>query len=834
VSLALAFPDVYEVGCSNLGLTILYRRAARLGWVRVERAFAPWPDYAAALERTGRQLCSRETATALGRFDVVGFSLQHELTYTTVLWMLRLAAIPLRSADRTSAHPLVVAGGPGATNPEPMADFVDAFAAGDGEEILPRILAAVREARGRGRRGLLERLAALGHVYVPSLLAREGRVRRVVTDADGSAPARVPIAPPAPLGRDPVDLQVVPAVETVFDRAQVEIARGCSGGCRFCHAGMVYRPVRERSPGRVVEDAVRQLIATGYDELSLSSLSTADYPALGQAVRALAPILERRRIALSVASLRAYGLETSVLEAIHAVRATGMTLAPEAGSERLRARVNKTVTREDLLSALERMHRQGWQKVKLYFMMGLPGERDEDLEALCDLVASAARLWHRPRGRGKHRLSVSISNFVPKPFTPFEREAMLDPGELEARARRIRHLASGTGARIAFHDPWQSWIEGLLARGGQELGDLLEAALEAGCRLDGWGEQFDAAAWRGAMDATHVRPSDYAQAIPDERRVPWDVLAIHVEEGFLAGERQLAREGTPRQRCDSPVGETCHDCGAPCDPDQAALARGDDVADGRALALEELARAEDGNEDVWGGGGDDADRRFVHLCFDRVRAAAYLGHRDVIRIVAQTMRRACVPLRYSEGFTPRPRLVFRAALPVGVIGFGEEVTAEVTRPLVDAEGLIARLAPVAPDGICFTSARSLEARQARQVGRGPSRILWMLPVGTPGDAGEALDDILARESILRRRISGKREVTVDLRPLIATARLGSAGEVDDLRDPGLAPDSGVVLVEARPVDGRWIRPSELLALLSERGVRASWVARRIFTGTEEP
>jgi len=631
-----------------------------------------------------------------------------------------------------------------------------------------------------------------------------------------------------------VDLQVVPAVQTVFDRAQVEIARGCSGGCRFCHAGMVYRPVRERSPGAVVEAAVRQLLATGYDELSLSSLSTADYPALGQAVLALAPILEQRRIALSVASLRAYGLESSVLEAIHAVRATGMTLAPEAGSERLRASMNKTVTREDLLSALERMHRQGWQKVKLYFMMGLPGERDEDLEALCDLVASAARLWHRPRGRGRHRLSVSISNFVPKPFTPFEREAMLDPVELEARARRIRHLARAAGARIAFHDPWQSWIEGLLARGGQELGALLEAALDAGCRLDGWGEHFDARAWRRAMDATRVRPSDYAAAIPDERRVPWDVLGIHVEDGFLAEERQLAREGTSRPRCDSPVGEICHDCGAPCDPDQAALARGDDVADGRARALGELERAEAGNADVWGLVPEDEARHHVHLCFDRLRAAAYLGHRDVIRVVAQTMRRACVPLRYSEGFTPRPRLVFRAALPVGVIGFGEEVAAEVTRPLVDAAGLLARLAPAAPDGICFTSARSMEAGPARRLGRGPSRILWMLPVGTSRGVGEALDEILALETIPRRRVSGKREVTVDLRPLIASARLGSASEVDDLRGSGLAPDSGVVLVEALPVDGMWIRPSEILALLSERGVQASRVARRIFTGQEEP
>jgi len=834
VSLALAFPDVYEVGCSNLGLTILYRRAARLDWVRVERAFAPWPDYAAALERSGLELCSRETATPLGRFDVLGFSLQHELTYTTVLWMLRLASIPLRSGDRSSAHPLVIAGGPGATNPEPLADFVDAFAAGDGERSLPGILAAVREARGQDRGGLLARLAALGHVYVPSLYVRSGRLRRVVTDRAGNTPPCVPIAPPAPLGGEPVDVQVVPAVETVFDRAQVEIARGCSGGCRFCHAGMVYRPVRERTPGEVVEAAVEQLIATGYDELSLSSLSTADYPGLGQAVRALGPILEARRIALSVASLRAYGLETSVLEAMSAVRATGMTLAPEAGSDRLRAVVNKTVTREDLLSALERMHRQGWQKVKLYFMLGLPGEVDEDLEALCDLVAQAARLWRRPRGRGRHRLTVSLSNFVPKPFTPFEREAMLGPDALEARKRQIRRLASGTGAQITFHDPWQSCVEGLLARGGQELCSLVEAAFLAGCHLDGWGELFDAAAWRRAMDDAGVVPSAYAEAIPEGERVPWDVISIHVEDAFLAEERALARRGESRERCDSPVGELCHDCGAPCDPGQAALVRGDDADEGRVRALEALARAEAGNELVWGPADESLPQHFVHLSFDRVRAAAYLGHRDVIRAVAQTMRRAFVPLRYSEGFTPRPRLVFRSALPVGVIGFGEEVVAEVTRPLVDQAGLLARLAPASPDGISFTSARSLLAAEARMVGRGPSRILWMLPIDTSPGAGDALEDILAQDSLVRGRTTGKRKVTVDLRPLIENARLGSAGELEDMRGSGLPAHASVVLVDARAVDGRWIRPSELVALLAERGLEAAWVARRIFVDEGAP
>lgn len=833
VSLVLAFPDLYEVGCSNLGLTILYRRASAIAWLRVERAFAPWPDYAAALEERGHVLCSRESATRLGAFDVLGFTLQHELTYTTALWMLELASIPIRSCERDGTHPLVIAGGPCTTNPEPLAAFVDAFAPGDGEASLAAILDAVREAKASGihRPDLLARLSSLGHVYVPCLYEPGPVVagRTTVTACEPSAPMPVKIADPAPLGGEPVPVPVVPSVETVFDRVQVEIARGCSGGCRFCHAGMVYRPVRERSPGEIIEAAVGQVVATGYDEISLSSLSAADHPALGRVVGALGPLLESRRVALGVASLRAYGLDASVLEAIHAVRATGMTLAPEAGTERLRAAVNKTVTRDDLLAALERMRGHGWQKVKLYFMVGLPGERDEDLEALADLACEAARLWHGGRSVRGRRLLASVSNFVPKPFTPFEREVLVGPSVLTHKARLVRRRARGAPVELTFHDPWQSWIEGLIARAGREMCDVLERALGAGCRLDAWSEHFEASAWRDVLDGSGLDASLHAASIDAGLALPWDVIRIHVDADHLLEEGRRARRAEATERCDSPLMDECRDCGAPCDPEQASLARGDDSREGIAAARAILRRAEQPGEGIWGPE-QPGSRHFVSLTFDRVRSATYLGHRDVIRIVGQCLRRACVPLRYSEGFTPRPRLVFRSALPVGVVGLDEEVCSEVTRPLLDARALVARLAGSCPDGIVFTSARDASRAESRRVGRGPGSVVWYVVLS--GDeplarARHAIEGILSSESLPRDRLASGRHVSVDLRPLIGGARAALAGEIEDLARSSVEGACPVVVVEAVPSSGRWIRPSELAGLLEERGVATRWLARRL-------
>ena len=831
VRLVLAFPDLYEVGSSNLGLAILYRTAAAIEWVHVERAFAPWPDYAQAMRDRGLGLVSRESATPLGAFDVIGFSLQHELTYTTVLMMLDLAGLELRSRARSGSHPLVIAGGPASVNPEPLSEFVDAFAPGDGERALGAILREVRASRAarEGRGALLERLAGLGHVYVPSLYTRgDGPAgRRVVTGSRAAAPAQVVVPEPVALGREPGPLPVVPSVQAVFDRAQVEIARGCSGGCRFCLAGTIYRPVRERSPGEVIEAAVAGAIATGWDEVGLSSLSTADYPALGSVVGKLGPLLASRGIALSVASLRAYGLAPDVLAAIRTVRATGMTFAPEAGSERLRAVINKSVSAGDLLDALARTRAHGWQRAKLYFMMGLPGEREEDIEALADLIFEAGRAW-RAGSRGRRiRLSASVSNFVPKPFTPFERERMLDPESLARRAALLRRLAAGSSVDVRFHDQNQSWIEGLLARGGAEMCDALEAAFRHGCRLDGWSEHFDSEAWRTALASAGVDEGLHAAAIAGDAPLPWDVIRFHVDREFLAGEASRALSALPTERCGSPDPSPCQECGAPCDPAWGALAGGDDSGRGLERAVAMIERAGAAAAAAWGEG--TGGRHHVGLTFDRTGPAAWLGHRDVIRVVAQTLRRAWTPLRLSRGFTPRPRLVFRAALPVGVVGLGEEVCVAVTRPLRDPGALLGMLGPASPEGIEFTAAASLDDAGARLVGRGPAAVIWYVPVEGDG-AEEAVCSILGAGTIPVLREHGDRRREVDLRPLIARAEVRPAGSVPELGRAGLDAGSAVVVLEARSREGRWIRPAEIVGILAGRGLIAGPVARRLVAG----
>ncbi len=831
VSLVLAFPDVYEVGCSNLGLTILYRLIQQLGWVRVERVFAPWPDYGDALVRSSLPLGTRESGASLAGFDVLGFSLQHELTYTTVLWMLDLARLPLLSADRDARHPLVIAGGPCATNPEPLSAFVDAFTPGDGEQILVQVLELVKDARrhGASRQDLLAALARTGHVFVPSLYGRlSTRTGRCVPVAppSGHPPWPVRLAPPAGLlGAAP--LPVVPSVETVFDRFQVEIARGCAGGCRFCHAGVIYRPVRERSPGSVVREAVRGALLTGYDEVSLASLSTADYPALLQVTGALGPVLDQRRIALSVASLRAYGLPAAALEAIRRVRATGMTLAPEAGTDRLRTVINKSVTPGDLLDALARMRDLGWQKAKLYFMFGLPTETDADLEGIAGLVAEAVRTFG---SRGRRRLSVSVSGFVPKPFTPFEREAFAGVDELRARAHRIRELFKDCPVQLSFHDHRQRLVEALLARGGAEMGDALLCAYRGGCRFDGWSEMFRQAAWDAALAGAGVDVPAQCAEIEDGAPLPWDGIETHVSPAHLASERELARASKASSRCDAPWGERCESCGAPCDPSNAALFHGDDTRAGLGEALEAIVLHLESAREAFDLDSGAKERLFMLLGFDRTGKAAWLGHRDTLRIIGQSLRRAAVPLRYSQGYTPRPGMVFCAAMPVGVAGLGELLRVEVTAPLRSERALLDRLEQTTPEGIDFSFARMLDPREARALARGPRSmgLAFLLGPGTdPREVERVVKELHMAGAMPVVRSDRGRNVTLDLLGMIDGVEVRRVADVTWLA--GRVPEMHALAVTliTRPLDGRWPRPSELRAVLAGYGVEVEWMVRTL-------
>ena len=564
VRFALALPDVYEVGMSNLGLKILYGILNERTDTYAERAYCPWPDMEAVMRNGKDVLCSLETGTPLKEFDAVGFSLQYEMTYSNILTMLDLGGIPLASSDRSERDPLVVGGGPCAFNPEPLADFFDCFVIGEGEEVIGEIAAVLAAWKQAGRLGgrlkLLVDLAKLSGVYVPSLYqveyAADGTfselkpiyaaipaviTKRVVADLDS---AYFPVRP------------IVPYLETVHDRIMLELFRGCTRGCRFCQAGVIYRPVRERKPETLMRLAQELADNTGYDEISLVSLSSADYSCLRELAHDLLAKFAPQRVSLSLPSLRIDSFSIELANEIQQVRRSGLTFAPEAGTQRLRDVINKGVTEADLFEAAGAAFRSGWAGIKLYFMIGLPTETDEDILAIADLARRVLALSRNP---ARSKVSVSVSTFVPKPNSAFQWFAQIPVEEMERRQRLLRGALRDRRISFNWHDAPTSRLEGVFARGDRRLGKTLLQAWRNGARFDGWSEHFRADCWEDAFVTTGVDP-DFYTVRPREinEPLPWAHLSSGVSQDWLAREWTLAQAGTLTNDCRH--GE-CSDCG---------------------------------------------------------------------------------------------------------------------------------------------------------------------------------------------------------------------------------------------------------------------------------
>lgn len=475
VSFAFAFPDTYAIGMSHLGLHVIYDILNRLEWAACERVFAPWPDMAREMRGGGIPLFALESRRPVRDFDIVGFSLQNEMCYTNVLNMLNLAGIPLHAEDRSDGDPIVVAGGPCTFNPEPMSRFIDAFLLGDGEEAVVEMAEAVRGSSGRDE--AIENLSRIGSVYVPSLGKKS--VQKAVVDIVDYPPPTSP---------------VVPYVKTVQERFTVEIMRGCPRGCKFCHAGAIGKPVRYRNEDQIVEAALAGYVNTGFEEISFCALSAGDYPHIENLLARLTEALEGKYVNISLPSLRVADCVGKLADFMSRVRKPGLTLAPEAGTERLRREINKPVTDEDLLSGVEKACELGWDTVKLYFMIGLPGETEEDIDGIIRLISEVGRLIRRIRG-GRAKLNVTISPFIPKPHTAFQGEPMAEREYLRGTIRKIKSRVRGRHIRIKAHNVDRSFVESVLAVGGEDVGELVEAAWRAGCRLDAWDEWFDVDKW---------------------------------------------------------------------------------------------------------------------------------------------------------------------------------------------------------------------------------------------------------------------------------------------------------------------------------------------------
>jgi radical SAM family uncharacterized protein len=544
VRMALSYPDLYELGVSTLALPILYELLNSQPDVLAERVFAPWPDMADHLRESGIPLFSLESKHPLKDFDIIGFSLGYELTYTNVLNMLHLARIPLLAVERSESQPLIIAGGSCALNPEPMADFIDCFVIGDGEEVALELVSEFRDwKRARvPKEELMRRLAKVPGVYVPSLyqVAYEASglfksITPTVAEASPRIKRRIVTELPPPPKRP-----VVPYIKAIHDRGAIEIQRGCSRGCRFCQAGNTYRPVRERPPEEVLK-AVGELIANcGYNEVSLVSLSTSDYPGISELVDNLFHRYKDQNLILSLPSLRPDSFSVRLLDSLAAHKRTGLTFAPEAGSERLRQAINKNTTEDAILETAAEAFAHGWNSLKLYFMLGLPTETEGDVEAIATLIDKISSLGKRTRG-GRPQLRVSLSTFVPKPHTPFQWAAQEGEPQLNAKIELLKQRLRRKEVRLSWNDPKVSQLEAAMSRGDRRLAGVIHRAWQLGAIFDGWSEHFNYENWLRAFQESQLEPGFYAQReLSLDEPLPWTHIDIGLTQAFLKREQKNA------------------------------------------------------------------------------------------------------------------------------------------------------------------------------------------------------------------------------------------------------------------------------------------------------
>jgi radical SAM family uncharacterized protein len=716
VRLLLAFPDEYGIGMSHQGTRILYHIANRRSDTLCERAFAPWPDMAAAMRERGIPLYSLESYHAAADFDLIGITLQTELNYVNVPYLLDLARIPRFAAERRDGHPLILGGGPCMANPEPVAEFFDAFAVGDGEVILPTFLDAIKAAKATGasRRELLRALARLPGVYVPQLYrwvpaespARGGRFE-VIDEA-----ASLPVVRAFAEKLDPADvseLPLVPAVEVVQDRLGMEVVRGCTQGCRFCQAGYWYRPVREHDPATVLATMEAHVDATGYEEVGLLSLSTADYSQIEPLAFHLADRLAPRRVGVSLPSLRAESFSVAVADAVSRVRKSGFTFAPETGSDRLRRVINKTFTNADMIAAAEVAFARGWNLIKVYAMIGLPTETDDDLEELARLAEGILAAGRRV-GNRKAEVKVSVGPFVPKSWTPFQWEPFVPPEELQRRIELLRaRFKRIRWAKLTWNDPAEARLEAVLSRGDRRLGAVIARAHDLGAVFDGWREWLKLEAWEQAFAEAGIDVA--AELGPREATatLPWDVIDAQVRKGFLKAERRraLLEAETPDCRWGD-----CVRCGIPGNGLDTRLALptlpvvGDPAPDrarakNAAYRLRPVPRVLPKAEPLTQ---PERTARY-RFTFRKVGDARWLSHRNVMDLLERALRAAGMPVRYTEGYNPHIRLSMGPALALGHEALAERFDVECH---ADVEtGMLSRANRVLPEGLQLTACERL-------------------------------------------------------------------------------------------------------------------------------
>ncbi len=745
----LAFPDVYEIGMSHLGLQVLYGVLKEQAWIMPERAYAPWPDLEASLRAEGKSLATLEAGTPLAKADILGFTLQYELSYTNILNMMDLSGIPLLAAERPDGYPLVIGGGPCAYNPEPLADFFDAFLIGDGEEAVIELAACVRAAKEEGltKGELLERLARIEGVYIPSFFEvsyfPDGRVERIAPVHENYRSVRRRFVADLETAYYPTS-PIVPFLKTVHDRVSVEISRGCTRGCRFCQAGYIYRPVRERSPERVFEIMEEALENTGYDEISLLSLSTGDYGCLTPLLKGLMDRYSARKKAVSLPSMRVGSLSDEMAEEIRRVRKTGFTLAPEAGSERLRSVINKGITEEALLDNARSVYGNGWRLIKLYFMIGLPTETMEDVDGIVELSREVKRQGKLAGNGGD--VNVSVSSFVPKPHTPFQWEPQITEAEIVEKQRHLRDALKKKKLIMKWQDASLSGMEGVFARGDRRLSRLLIEAHRLGCRFDGWWEHFDRSKWAQAFENCGIDPSFYLRRREVDEVLPWDHIDCGVTKEFHLKEREAALIGAATPDCRF---DRCTGCGV-CDFKEVKLRLNDPVPFGTyACEAAQQEQTEEGTR--------------IRIRFEKVGRMRFLSHLEMLTLFTRAVGRSGIPIRYSQGFHPHPKFSFATALSVGIESYAEYMDFEVNTGYT-ADELKEALNATLPGGVRVLESSEIPLRApALSVIMDKVRYRVTLPGELAVSLPEKVAAFLALESVPLRREKKGKVIEFDLR-----------------------------------------------------------------------
>lgn len=762
---ALIFPDLYEIGMSHQGIQILYHLINKTESMLAERCFCVDKDAEKLLLETGAPITTLESGHRLTEFDFLGFTLPYELCYTNILTILNLADIPFLAQDRDESFPLLIGGGAGAFNPEPIADFFDAILLGDGEEAILQIGTVFADCKDKGlsKSEMLSTLAEVEGIYIPSHFNPEydeqGHIKAIHRCHGTKDVIKRCILP------DLNDIEhlkhpIVPNAKIVHDRLGVEVARGCTRGCRFCQAGITYRPVRERSPETIMELADSATADSGFEELALLSLSTGDYSCLDTALPALMNTFADQFISVAMPSMRVGTLTPAIMDQIKRVRKTGFTLAPEAGSERMRRIINKGITEEDLLNTCRSAFELGWQTMKLYFMIGLPTEKQEDIDAIIELVKKVIKEQNRSSAKGKKQINVSVGTFVPKPHTPFQWERQLTIEESRDYIHHLKDNLPRKGCKLRYHNPQLSYLEGVFSRGDRRLAQLMVHAWKNGARFDGWDEHFNLFRWQESARECDIDLDDYLRARNMEEVLPWQHLDTGVDLQFLKNEftKAIAEKYTPDCRY-----HDCQKCGL-CDFKTIMPV----VCNRSQEPAEEIPPPSSRPVSIPGRpdqrpGANDANHFKYIVHYSRIGDICYLGHLEILQVVFRSLRRAGIETNFSLGFNPSPKISFGPALSVGTESLAEYFIMDLPKTLKNIAHTVELLNSKLPPGL---QVNAIEHHS----GKIPQSILvsYTLVLAKPisadekGHASRFVDS--TRFPVEKTRKGKTREI--DIRPLI--------------------------------------------------------------------